>query len=69
MRWLKSLISRDRRESEFDRELQFHIDEVTREKRGSRLAIRGSAPTGYAGIWRKGAGNAKSCAMSMESLR
>lgn len=31
MRWLKSLISRDRREREFDRELQIHIDEFTRE--------------------------------------
>lgn len=32
MRWLKSLFSRDRREKEFDRELQFHIDEVIGEK-------------------------------------
>jgi putative ABC transport system permease protein len=32
MRWLKSLFSRDKREIEFERELQFHIDEVTREK-------------------------------------
>ena len=31
MRWLKSPFSRDRRESEFDRELEFHIVEVTRE--------------------------------------
>jgi putative ABC transport system permease protein len=31
MHWLRSFLSRDRREREFERELQFHIDEVTRE--------------------------------------
>ncbi len=31
MSWFKSLFSRERHEQEFDRELQFHLDEATRE--------------------------------------
>jgi hypothetical protein len=31
MHWLKSLFGRGPREPEFDRELQFHIEQVTRE--------------------------------------
>jgi len=31
MRWLKSLFRRKRQEQEFDSELQFHIDEITRD--------------------------------------
>ncbi|HEX8895852.1 MAG TPA: permease prefix domain 1-containing protein, partial [Terriglobales bacterium] len=30
MHWLKSLFGRERREQEFDRELQFHIEAVAR---------------------------------------
>src|SRR4051812_47878643 len=32
MRWLKPFLKRGRQELEFDRELQFHIDEAVREK-------------------------------------
>jgi len=32
MRWLKSLFARERREREFDCELQFHLDAATRQK-------------------------------------
>jgi putative ABC transport system permease protein len=39
MRSLKSLFTRDRREQEFDRELQFHIEEATRENAARGMTL------------------------------
>ena len=39
MNWLKSLFGRERREQEFDRELQFHIEAVSREYEAKGLTL------------------------------